>query len=406
MPRVGAAAFAGQGELAFVSASRLYLLDGTTSGRPARLHRVSAPAGAVAPAFSHDGRWLAFLVAPRQPYPVVSDQMGTLWLARADGADARPVLANAGPFSWSPTSDVLAATVYTPAGRAGLCELGPSTAPRLVPGAGGQAQWSPDGRELAFAGMAGSPPGHFTGLLETIPATGGKPTILYRSAENGLVLLGWWPDGRGLLGWLDEQDSASIAADGLPLISVPLSGRHTAKLGRTLVHPSFVSASPSLRIVAVAAGGGRELWDDKTILLCYLTGGCMPFPGGVPGPTNLDPALAPDGLTMAFVHGAGSGLPSNFTQASLRAWYATRQLWVYSLTGGNPGVLKAAGTFAADPTWSANSQQLLYVRNDGLWLINIGGGSPARIVPSLFRGAWPNYFYYVDWPDQFAWFSG
>jgi hypothetical protein len=50
-----------------VSAGRLYVLDGTIAGQPARLHLVAAPEGAVAPTVSPDGRWLAFLVSPPTP---------------------------------------------------------------------------------------------------------------------------------------------------------------------------------------------------------------------------------------------------------------------------------------------------------------------------------------------------
>ncbi len=146
MPTVSTTAFAGRGQLAFVSSGRLYVLDGSAAGRPATLHTVAAPGGATAPAWSPDGRWLAFLVVPPSPYPVVSDPMGTLWLAHADGNAARPVLANAGPFSWSPVTDVLAVTVTNPAsGRSWLCELRPGTPPHLVPGVTGPALWSPDG---------------------------------------------------------------------------------------------------------------------------------------------------------------------------------------------------------------------------------------------------------------------
>jgi hypothetical protein len=59
------------------------------------------------------------------------------------------------------------------------------------------------------------------------------------------------------------------------------------------------------------------------------------------------------------------------------------------------------------------------VRDNGLWLINpFGGhgnpspglpsqtgGSAVGIVSKLFAGAWPNYYGYVGWQDQFAWRS-
>jgi Tol biopolymer transport system component len=423
-PVVGANAFSGQGRLAFVSAGKLYVLDGTKTGRPAVLDLVAAPADVLAPAFSADGKWLAFLVTAPSSYPQVSYYTGTLWLARADGTGAHPVLANASTFAWSPTSDVLAVTVYPPNASvvSELYELGPGMSARLVHGASGPAAWSPDGRQIAFASMSGRPPGRFTGLLETMPAAGGTPVVRYRSAQNALDLAGWWPDGAdrtgpgGLLAWIDEQSSASLAADGLPLVTVPLSrgplsrgplsGEPTT-LGTTLVYPAFVSVSHAL--AAISAGDDRYEWDSKNILVCDLTGGCARLPAGSPGATNTDPALSPDGRYLAFVHGAATS-PDDFSQVPVSKWYATRSLWLDTRAGGNGAggqvrQLTSAGTSVADPTWSADGQRLLYVRGNGLWLLNPAGGGPVRIVASLFSGAWPNYYYYIDWPDQFAWYS-
>ncbi len=410
-PAVGARAVAGQGRLAFVSAGKLYVLDGSAPGRPAAphpmaaLHPVAAPATVVAPAFSADGQWLAFLVTRPSSYPQVAYYTGTLWLARADGTDAHAVMTSASTFAWSPAGDVLAATVYPPngAGLSELYELGPGMAPRRVPGASGPAAWSPDGRELAFASMSGRPPGRFTGLLETMPAAGGTPVIRYRSAGNALDLAGWWPAGSGLLAWIDFDSSASLAADGLPLVSVPLAGK-PATFGTTLVYPAFVSVSRGAAVAAISAGDDRYEWDGKKILLCTFTGGCAGLPAGSPGATNTDPALSPGGKYLAFVHGAASS-PSDFRQVAVSKWYATRGLWLDTRATGQVRQLTAAGQSVADPTWSANGQRLLYVRDDGLWLLNPAGGAPARIVASLFRGAWPNYYYYIDWPDQFAWYS-
>jgi WD40-like Beta Propeller Repeat len=308
-PAVGAEAFAGRGRLAFSSSGRLYVLDGSAAGRPATLHVVAAPAEAAAPAWSRDGRWLAFLVVPPSAYPVVSDLTGTLWLAGADGGAARPVLANAGPFSWSPASDVLAATVTDLAsGRSWLCELAPGLPAHLVPGVTGPAIWSPDGRQLVFTTILSNPRRGFYGsMLGTIPASGGAPTVRRRSSQAALIVAGWWPDGQGLMAWTDEQGSASLAADGQNLVSFPLSGGRSATLGWTLLLPPFLATSPALRQVAVDNGGDRVLWDDKTIRLCAPAGGCAGLPGRMPGATNLDPALAPVGQALAFVHGSAVG---------------------------------------------------------------------------------------------------
>jgi Tol biopolymer transport system component len=410
LPQVGAAAFAGQGQLAFVSSGRLYLLDGSHAARPATLHTVASPVGAAAPAWSGDGRWLAFLVVPPSPFPEVSGAMGTLWLAKADGSAPHPVLANAGPFSWSPANDVLAAEVSNLAsGRSWLCELRPGTAPRLVPGVTGQAVWSPDGSQLAFTVILSNPQRGFYGsMLETIPASGGTPVVRRSSSQAALLVAGWWPNGQGLMAWADEQGSASLAADGLSLVSFPLSGGRPVTLGFTLLFPSFLATSPVQRRVAVDNGGDRVLWDNKTILLCAPTGGCKGFPHGMPHPTNLDPALSPAGQALAFVHGDASlSRAQTFGQASIAAWYATRSLWVY-VPGGQPRAIPQAGTSVADPTWSEDGKHLLYVRDDGLWLVNPLAGAAAQAVPvvsALFAGAWPNYYAYVDWRDQFAWRS-
>jgi Tol biopolymer transport system component len=406
---VNAAAFAGRGQLAFVSSGQLYVLDGSVAGRSARLHAVAAPGGVTAPAWSPDGRWLAFLVVPPSPYPVVSDPMGALWLAHADGSAARPVLANAGPFSWSPVTDVLAATVTNPAsGRSWLCELRPGTTPHLMPGVTGPVVWSPDGRQLAFTTILSNPKRGFYGSkLETIPASGGTPVVRRSSSQAALLVAGWWPDGQGLMAWADQQGSASLAADGQSLLSFPLSGGRSATLGLTLLFPPFLATSPAQRRVAVDNGGDRVLWDNKTILLCAPAGGCTGLPGGMPRATNLDPALSPAGQALAFVHASAAlARPQTFDQKSIAAWYATRSLWVY-IPGGSAYRISVAGTSVADPTWSKSGHLLMYVRNDGLWLINPFAGSAraVQVVSRLFSGAWPNYYAYIDWRDQFAWRS-
>ena len=87
-PVVDAKAFRGHGDLAFVSRDRLYVLDGTTG----KLRAVTSGAEvASAPAFSPDGKWLAYSLG----------QSGA-GVAHADGTSARTVTAGGGGPRWMP----------------------------------------------------------------------------------------------------------------------------------------------------------------------------------------------------------------------------------------------------------------------------------------------------------------
>ena len=126
---------------------------------------------------------------------------------------------------------------------------------------------------------------------------------------------------------------------------------------------------------------------------------------------NLDPAWAPDAQnpTLAFVHAAAE-TTTGVSQQDLNAWYRTRKLWYQIATGGNQLPVNRAGTGVAAPTWSANDQDILYVRDNALWLIPMftanGGLSAAPALPvvsRLFAANWPNLNGYTAWQSQFAW---
>jgi Tol biopolymer transport system component len=111
------------------------------------------------------------------------------------------------------------------------------------------------------------------------------------------------------------------------------------------------------------------------------------------------------------VHGA-SETTAGLSQQDLSAWYRTRKLWLWVGTGGNPQPFTRAGTGVAAPIWSANSQDILYVRNNALWLVPIftaSGDLPTApalpVVSRLFAGNWPNLNGYTAWQSQFAWHS-
>ncbi len=413
VPVAGATAFTGHGRLAFVSSGRLYVLDGTARGTAAVLHAVvigTVAAGQVpgSPAWSADGKWLAFLVGNPGSDGAVSG--GTLWIAGAEGQAARAALRTSGPFEWSPKADVVAALSGT-----ALMAVRPGPAAHAIwedPGFTGRLAWAPDGRSIAVSVINRDARKRFTGSAIDIVAPASEVALnnFAHSDTAALLIDGWWDDGNGLLAWSEPADSARRAAGGLPLVAYGFSGPYDVTLATTLPYPSFAVPGPGSGVTLVT-GGNRYLWHGKTIASVTTAGTRRPGMDAEPAPVNLDPAWAAGAPTsaIAFVH-ASSKAPSGTGQAALSAWYATRQLWYESAAGGNPFPVKEAGTGIAAPEWSSNGQYILYVRDNALWLIRMLApngipalGPAARIVSQLFPGAWPNHYAYTAWQAQFAW---
>jgi hypothetical protein len=97
------------------------------------------------------------------------------------------------------------------------------------------------------------------------------------------MVAGWRPDAQGLRFWVDPGFSGFIAADGLPLDSVSLSGGTPATLATTLVGAQWLAAEPhpgadraSARPPFGAFGGSLDpasmaAWDGTGCLLQSTT---------------------------------------------------------------------------------------------------------------------------------------
>jgi Tol biopolymer transport system component len=201
------------------------LLVGVVSVRPDGTGRVLVARGGSHPAYSPDGRLIAFLRSQR------------LWVARADGSSARPVTPSGwlvGDQEWSPGGTRLAfvrafdesvrSVVYTVKhDGSGLQRLLKAPMPvRLYDGA-----WSPDGRAIVYlqsrfrgsvvrairggrivsiANGAGRPTWSRHGLIAYQTRT--QVCIERRDPEDSARCVGspdgltsapvWWPDGRRL----------------------------------------------------------------------------------------------------------------------------------------------------------------------------------------------------------------
>jgi dipeptidyl aminopeptidase/acylaminoacyl peptidase len=405
---VDEAAFAGHGELAFVSRGRLWVLDGAAR----TLRRVPTPG--MTPLdlqFSRDGRWLAFLTTSASP----PAQAYTVWLASGNGSGAREIVASGGLIGWSPAADVVAVTagdairLVGPSGWARTLASGPGVGSGIWPGVG-SAVWSPDGRSLAV-----SLGGASAGSLVSYPAAGGRPTAWLRLTAgegNGDYLIdpaGWWPH-QGI-GYWAVGDCGSCNADGDALYVVPSPGARPRRLGSTLADGGLdqVAAAPDgrLAIVAETPGpgmGGRVIWQDRAVEVCGLpAAGCAAIPS--PASTvTVDPAWSPAGGTLALVR-APYRASVGFPQSVVAAWYGAHRLWLYDPARGSLRELDASG--ASVPTWAADGRSLLYVAQDGLWLLPSLSGRPVQVAGPLFPpGNWPAFYGQVRWLSQFAWWPG
>jgi len=89
---------------------------------------------------------------------------------------------------------------------------------------------------------------------------------LVRPLYSHFTLAGWSADGEHILLWIGGV-SASIAADGLPLVSVSVtSGDHQRVTEEMLAYKEYVAMSPVGNSVLVISGGNREAWTNKRLI--------------------------------------------------------------------------------------------------------------------------------------------
>lgn len=383
------AAFKNMGDLAFVWQDLLYVLNGKTG--EVKQHTESGKA--LHPVWSFDGQWVAFLQAIDP-----EAETGRLWrLVRRDGqqlhqVQGMPELANGQRFSWAPTDNVLAVS-----GKDGLWLVPVEGEPQLkVRGSLSYASWSPDGKSIAYSvTLPFSDPENRDDALYTVIVNSGQAVKQITAPKSGIQVAAWWPNGKGLLYWVDPQHSASLAADGMALWSLRFGDTEPKLLSTGLAHPGWQSLSSQGQLLMVA-GGGREVWTGKDLIITDPRAGStkeLPNPDGC---VALDPSFSPDGNRIAFVAAKdlGKNVGGFSTPQELANWVATRTLWIENTDGSGAHPLKSAGTGVYQPAWSKDGTQILYVQDNYLWMIGSNGENPEKIL-----GPFP------DWKDQFGYYG-
>jgi Tol biopolymer transport system component len=423
-PVVDQAAFAGHGQLAFVSRGTLWVVDGASASTA--LRQVRTP-GLVprSPSFSPDGKWLAFVASKEASQDFGGDVISTvlssgLWLARSDGSHAHPLrgVAIQAAFGWGPHSDLFAISV----GKAATVPFGDATGVDLVSPAGAVRQlvanthvtgavWSPDGSAIALSTQTGpSGPDPWTATLASYPVDGGPSTLWQSLTESYIVPAGWWPVwgiGYTTVG-SGGVPGGDATADGSPFFAVARPEATPRPLGTTLENGSAGVPSSSvtgwLAFVDATSGGGvgRTIWQGKQVVVCSpVTTECtaVPHPAGT---VTVDPVWSPNGATLAYAQGPVG--PEWYSQQAVATWYDAHELRVFDPASGStrqaprdPG--------ATVPLWSNDMKNLLYASDNGLWLGTTTAMAPVEIAQPLFGGAWPAFYGQVAFASQFSWTS-
>lgn len=317
------------------------------------------------------------------------------------GAAGRSIATEPPPsFAWIPGKDALAVA----AAGTGLWIVPASGSPRLLALGKTHVQAlaaSPDGGEVAAVVTL-----PYVNVLNRrdeillVSVTSGTTRRVYLApVADGVDLAGFWPDGRGLLFWSDPLHSASLAADGLGLFSLPFAGAKARLLATTLTYVPWLSWAPSGNQVAIVAGWERIAWAGKRLLICDARAAvCKPIatPQGI---APMDPVWPSRGIAMV----GARAMPQTWgftSTASLSAWVATRALWVLPSVGQGARRMVTGGVYT--PT-RAGHGRMLYVLGGRIWITSISGGPPTAVTGPVAELQGGFGFYGETWPAYAFW---
>lgn len=363
--------------------------------------------------WSADGRYLAF-----GDGSVISADGASL--GRPLGRLARGWGSGSPGWVWSPTGHILAGV----ATAGGVLVGGPGIRTRrLLPRGWGASSiaWSPTGPTLAVSRslyLRSSPPYHQEIWLLNLRS--GVKTRLLQLNKRELAppwLSGFSPDGRWLLTWEDSQNSASLAADGVPLVAVPVDGGKPVRIATgELMYGDFVSWCSGGELAYVLDNGGREVSLGDRINL----GGPPPL---WPTVTPADPAAR---ARLSFISPSCSPAGKFMIAAAvgpqtpdLPFGHEHRTIWLLSETGGNWHPAEPsppAGSTDELPMWSSDGRWIAFVRTTWngstgtgqLYLLDLGASynGHARLVGAIVNlGQTGNYYGHYNWMSQVAWSS-
>jgi hypothetical protein len=400
------------GRLAFVAGDQLRIV------RLASCQvRTLVGAGVQPPVrWSADGRYLAYGSGE-----VVSAGGGT---SSSPLGRLEPGWSSASPgWVWSPTGHRLAGVTA----GGGVVLGGPNEkAVRLRPQNWGATSiaWSPDGHRLAVSrSLYPKAPAPYHQEVWLLNLQSGERTVLWRLAKPNLGppwLSGFSPDGSWLLMWEDSQNSASLAADGVPLALIPTTGGKSITLGGELMYGDFVSWCGADTLAYVRDDGGRQVSMGDRISIAGPPDWSATTPadsGAAKRLSYISPICGAVGGKMMTIAAAGASSPD------LPFGHERRSIWEI-VQGGNWTPLETPpppGWSDELPLLSHDHRWVAFIRTDekdsgssgSLYLLELGkrfDGHARRIGPlvdpSGAGGRFGNNYYgHYGWAGELAWYS-
>jgi Tol biopolymer transport system component len=356
----------------------VYVKAVVQGARPLRL--TDNPANDVAPAWSPDGRHVAFVR--------MSEAGGAIYVVPWTGGPERRLtehevdrtgtsLLSQPSLTWSPDGAWLAFHEWyysRPSAsrimRVSLARHEPQAITSPREGTIGDAfpAFSPDGASLAFARSESLGFGGWDVWVQ--PASGGGPRRLTFARYDYLYGVAWTPDSAEILYTVSASASDPTIhrvafAGGEPHVVMGVGAAlPSLHRGGLLVYQRVTSFPTFIARVPGPAGSRADRAPEKLIVSTQTEGG---------------PTYSPDGRRIAF-NSSRAGTPN---------------IWVCDSDGGNPLQLTSFSRRANRPSWSPDGRLLAFDSTEAgdwnVYVVDADGGTTRRLTPEPSLDVWPTW---------------